>query len=300
MLWTAAPSVSLLLPAPAISPSALARLPTWLCLPGKLTLADLPCFVLIIVCSVFTVPSVFVSTPHPPLPAPSPTVCPCSFSWGPHCLPASASKASSGLQSCSSLGSTQYSHSSLCSQLSPPAPPRPTPPHLTIDCGQATCLCLGVNTQNCQASVKVAAHNRRLARVAQVQLKAVSEPKHCCAFTTCNGCVWRVQSRYAQSHRFVACRGRLSEGHSIIVPTEHVASTRQVDDHIWTELRNFKKCLLQMHMAQVTNRQCTSILIKCICMNRTLSVGPQWVPRTVEISLNKRKDWQLLNCCLPG
>ncbi len=47
------------------------------------------------------------------------------------------------------------------------------------------------------------------------------------------------------------CRGRLGEGHSIIVPTEHVASTRQVDEHIWTELRNFKKCLLQMHMAQV-------------------------------------------------
>lgn len=47
------------------------------------------------------------------------------------------------------------------------------------------------------------------------------------------------------------CRGRLVEGHSIIVPTEHVASTRQVDDHIWTELRNFKKCVLQMHMAQV-------------------------------------------------
>lgn len=45
-------------------------------------------------------------------------------------------------------------------------------------------------------------------------------------------------------------RGRLGEGHSIIVPTEHVASTRQVDEHIWTELRNFKKCLLQMHMAQ--------------------------------------------------
>ncbi|KAA6426795.1 MAG: nucleic acid binding [Trebouxia sp. A1-2] len=48
-------------------------------------------------------------------------------------------------------------------------------------------------------------------------------------------------------------RGRLGEGHSIIVPTEHVASTRQVDEHIWTELRNFKKCLLQMHMAQGTD-----------------------------------------------
>lgn len=47
------------------------------------------------------------------------------------------------------------------------------------------------------------------------------------------------------------CRGRLVDGHSIIVPTEHVASTRQVDEHIWTELRNFKKCVLQMYMAQV-------------------------------------------------
>lgn len=49
----------------------------------------------------------------------------------------------------------------------------------------------------------------------------------------------------------IICRGRLVEGHSIIVPTEHVASTRQVDDHIWTELRNFKKCILQMYMSQV-------------------------------------------------
>ena len=30
-----------------------------------------------------------------------------------------------------------------------------------------------------------------------------------------------------------------------------MASARQVDDHAWTELRNFKKCLLQMFMAQV-------------------------------------------------
>ena len=37
----------------------------------------------------------------------------------------------------------------------------------------------------------------------------------------------------------------------MIVPTEHVASTRQVDEQVWTEMRNFKKCLLQMHMAQV-------------------------------------------------
>ena len=46
-------------------------------------------------------------------------------------------------------------------------------------------------------------------------------------------------------------RGRLVPGHCLIVPAEHVASTRQVDEHVWTEIRNFKKCLLQMFMAQV-------------------------------------------------
>ena len=41
-------------------------------------------------------------------------------------------------------------------------------------------------------------------------------------------------------------------GHCMIVPAEHVASTRQVDEHVWTEIRNFKKCLLQMFMAQAS------------------------------------------------
>ncbi|PSC69918.1 CWF19 2 [Micractinium conductrix] len=45
-------------------------------------------------------------------------------------------------------------------------------------------------------------------------------------------------------------RGRLVPGHCVIVPAEHVASTRQVDEQIWTEIRNFKKCLIQMFMKQ--------------------------------------------------
>ena len=53
------------------------------------------------------------------------------------------------------------------------------------------------------------------------------------------------------SNAVVSDRGRLVPGHCLIVPAEHVASTRQVDEHIWTEIRNFKKCLLQMFMAQV-------------------------------------------------
>ena len=51
--------------------------------------------------------------------------------------------------------------------------------------------------------------------------------------------------------RSCLCRGRLVPGHCLIVPAEHVASARQVDEHVWTEMRNFKKCLLQMFMAQV-------------------------------------------------
>ncbi len=41
-------------------------------------------------------------------------------------------------------------------------------------------------------------------------------------------------------------------GHCLIAPLDHVSSTRQADEHVWTEIRNFKKCLLQMFMAQVT------------------------------------------------
>eukprot|EP00878_Enallax_costatus_P025200 GHUV01026934.1.p1 GENE.GHUV01026934.1~~GHUV01026934.1.p1 ORF type:complete len:185 (+),score=60.94 GHUV01026934.1:1165-1719(+) len=32
------------------------------------------------------------------------------------------------------------------------------------------------------------------------------------------------------------------------MPAEHVASTRQVDDNTWTEIRNFQKCLIRMFM----------------------------------------------------
>lgn len=44
-------------------------------------------------------------------------------------------------------------------------------------------------------------------------------------------------------------KGRLVPGHVQIIPAEHVPSSRQVDDSVWTEIRNFKKCLLQMHAA---------------------------------------------------
>jgi len=45
-------------------------------------------------------------------------------------------------------------------------------------------------------------------------------------------------------------RGRLVPGHCVIVPNDHAPSLRQVDDTVWTEVKNFIKCLIQMFAAQ--------------------------------------------------
>ncbi|KAM2212193.1 hypothetical protein COP1_022392 [Malus domestica] len=39
-------------------------------------------------------------------------------------------------------------------------------------------------------------------------------------------------------------------GHCCILPMQHVASTRTVDDDMWQEIRNFKKCLIMMFAKQ--------------------------------------------------
>ena len=44
--------------------------------------------------------------------------------------------------------------------------------------------------------------------------------------------------------------GRLTPGHCCIAPAEHVACVRIADDNIYTEIRNFKKCLLLMFQSQ--------------------------------------------------
>ena len=44
--------------------------------------------------------------------------------------------------------------------------------------------------------------------------------------------------------------GRLVPGHCVIAPKVHARSTRQVDEDVWEEIRNFKKCLVQMFVAQ--------------------------------------------------
>ena len=43
-------------------------------------------------------------------------------------------------------------------------------------------------------------------------------------------------------------------GHCLIVPMEHVASCRMADEAVWTEMRNFKKCLVQMYAEQARPR----------------------------------------------
>ena len=41
-------------------------------------------------------------------------------------------------------------------------------------------------------------------------------------------------------------KGRLVPGHCCIIPSEHLASSRLADETTWEEMRNFKKCVLQM------------------------------------------------------
>lgn len=49
------------------------------------------------------------------------------------------------------------------------------------------------------------------------------------------------------------CRDRLAPLHCCIAPAEHVSSSREVDEHVWIEMRNFKKCVIRMFAAEVSN-----------------------------------------------
>ncbi|KAK7280354.1 hypothetical protein RJT34_25417 [Clitoria ternatea] len=42
----------------------------------------------------------------------------------------------------------------------------------------------------------------------------------------------------------------LVPGHCCILPIQHESATRTVDDNVWTEIRNFKKCLIMMFAKQ--------------------------------------------------
>ncbi|GAX76750.1 hypothetical protein CEUSTIGMA_g4197.t1 [Chlamydomonas eustigma] len=56
------------------------------------------------------------------------------------------------------------------------------------------------------------------------------------------------------SYLMLPAKGRLTPGHCCIVTAEHTPAMRQVDDHVWTEVKNFMKCLIQMFGAR--GQQC--------------------------------------------
>ncbi|KAI8069877.1 CwfJ C-terminus 1-domain-containing protein-like protein [Gongronella butleri] len=52
----------------------------------------------------------------------------------------------------------------------------------------------------------------------------------------------------------------LTDGHCVIVPLQHATSMLECDDDVWTEVRNFQKCLMQMYHA----KQCGVIFMETV------------------------------------
>jgi hypothetical protein len=67
--------------------------------------------------------------------------------------------------------------------------------------------------------------------------------------------------------------------HCLIIPTQHVSSTLELEDDTWDEIRNFKKCLILMFqkknmgvlfMEQVVNvKKQLHTVIECIPVPRS-------------------------------
>ena len=74
--------------------------------------------------------------------------------------------------------------------------------------------------------------------------------------TSQNKCIYCIDAPDKPKHLHVAygnlaylmlpAQGRLVPGHCIIAPIAHAQSSRQVDEDVWEEMRNFKKCLVRM------------------------------------------------------
>ena len=47
-------------------------------------------------------------------------------------------------------------------------------------------------------------------------------------------------------------RGEIGFGHCFIVPLEHVSSVTAVDEDVYTEIKNFKKCVARMYATMVS------------------------------------------------
>ncbi|XP_078159858.1 cwfJ-like family protein isoform X2 [Carex rostrata] len=83
-------------------------------------------------------------------------------------------------------------------------------------------------------------------------------------------------------------------GHCIILPLQHEAATRNVDNNIWEEIRNFKKCLVRMFAKQEKDvvfletviglsKQRRHCLIECIPIPSHLSnTAPMYFKKAID------------------
>jgi len=75
--------------------------------------------------------------------------------------------------------------------------------------------------------------------------------------------------------------GSLTEGHCLIVPCTHVNSTLLADEDVWTEMRNFKKCLIRMFAREdqgvlfmetvMEQRKNRHTVVECVPLPRALA-----------------------------
>lgn len=63
-------------------------------------------------------------------------------------------------------------------------------------------------------------------------------------------------------------RGSLAAGHCQIIPVDHVGSMRAAASEVAEEVKNFKKCLIQMFQAQVCFCSRTNVLFCSACVIR--------------------------------
>lgn len=75
---------------------------------------------------------------------------------------------------------------------------------------------------------------------------------------TLEGCAWCLGNKKETKHLIVSTGSKcylclpqeesLNEGHCIIVPVQHEMSTRELDEDIWDEIKNYKIALTKMFL----------------------------------------------------
>lgn len=134
-------------------------------------------------------------------------------------------------------------------------------------------------------------------------------------------CEYCVMSPARQKHLTVAVgtasylalppRGRLCPGHCQIVAAEHIPSTRVADELTWTEIRNFKKCLLQMFTAQgkeciflenfIKNSSTSHAFVDCIPLEPGLfASAPTYFRKAFEDATSDWAQHAAKNCITTG